>query len=310
MHGWDLDKEGKKGYGRHIEPKEAVVEFEERERKQIGDALFEEIASRYEFERYVGHGAMSCVYRAKDRRTQRIVALKVAPEGLIASGRQGFFLQREAVALTTLRSPRVVSALDFGSYPRGGKYLALEWLEGPTLESFMFATYTSWVATAVRIVSEVLEGLEAVHAVGLVHCDLKPSNLIDTQEGIKIFDFGLATLTKGLGDCLFEQGKQLGTPRYMSPEQLNGVEVDARSDLFACGLLLYQLMTGRAPYSGTFQNVVTERIHGSPAPFSPRDPEPVPERLQAVALRALAREPKDRFQTAVEMREALLTALA
>lgn len=298
------------GYGRHIEPKEADMEFEERERKQIGDALFEEIASRYEFERYVGHGAMSCVYRAKDRRTQRIVALKVAPEGLIASGRQGFFLQREAVALTVLRSPRIVSALGFGSCPGNGKYLALEWLEGPTLESFMFATYTSWVATAVRIISELLEGLEAVHAAGLVHCDLKPSNLIDTPEGIKVIDFGLAMLTKGLGDCLFEQGKQLGTPRYMSPEQLKGIEVDARSDLFACGLLLYQLMTGRAPYSGTFQNVVATRIHGSPAPFSARDLESIPEALQSVTLHALAREPKDRFQSAVEMREALTSALA
>ncbi len=266
------------------------------------------LGGRYVLDCLLEKGGMSHIYRAWDSVGDTYVAIKIADPG--TSGRDVLRLQREVVALAGLRHPRVVQVLDAGfarSTNTPGYYAALELLDGIPLDEFRAH---GEVACCIRIILELLEGLEAVHAAGLVHCDIKPDNIVLTCAGLKIIDFGIATLTARLRpEDIEPPGLCTGTPLFMAPEQhLARRLLDARTDLYACGLTLYFLLTGTFafPDKTSYQELVGMKMEDRSAPFSASAPKfRFPPGLEDAVSRALRADPDQRYQSADEMRWAL-----
>ncbi len=222
-------------------------------------------------------------------------------------------LEREAIVLSLVRHEHIVRLVDAGAYA-GGYFLALERLEAPTLEEALERAGTMDVCLAVNITSCVLKGLSALHRANIIHRDIKPANIM-IGGGVHIIDFDLATFRAHDGrraKRITESGFTVGTPAYMAPEQCRGDEdQDARGDLYACGIVLYEMLVGRGPYPRVRnpRGILHQQIHAAPEPISCRVPRgKIPEALQRVVHRSLAKRREDRFQTADEMRNALLSA--
>ncbi|CAN5917981.1 hypothetical protein BH11MYX2_BH11MYX2_11600 [soil metagenome] len=252
------------------------------------------LAQRYRVQRLLGRGGMGAVYLADDEVLGELVALKVISSAF-ASDEQAMVLRfrREAAAARKVSSPAVIRIHDLGEARAGLLYLSMEYFAGRTLSEVIAQRGVVPMDSAADILKQIATGLEAAHEAGVIHRDLKPANVLVGERGaVKIIDFGLATMARGEG--LTATGAILGTPHYMTPEQVRGKPCDARTDLYSFGALAYHLVTGRPPFGGD-NAIAIGFAHLSETPTSPRTlRKEVSEKLDAAILAALAKDPKDR----------------
>jgi tRNA A-37 threonylcarbamoyl transferase component Bud32 len=282
------------------------------------------IAGKMELLEVLGSGAMGKVYRARHRGLDKIVAIKVLHPEVSSSASIAARFKAEARAASKLDHPHSLSILDFGEDGSDRLlYLAMELLEGESLQSLLSRHRRLPAARAARIMAQVCSALGAAHERGVIHRDVKPANVMLTsrrgdegpvEDHVKVCDFGLAkVLDTGAENSssgpLTQQGAVLGTPAYMAPEQAKGETVDHRSDLYACGVILYRMLAGKKPFEGESAWAVSlKQIAESPQPIQELVPE-IPEALARVVHRALEKDPAQRFQSAREMRAELLDAV-
>jgi predicted ATPase/serine/threonine protein kinase len=250
----------------------------------------------------LGVGGMGEVYRARDSRLGRIVALKVLPERLSQNVELRQRLEHEARTVSKLSHPNICTLYDIG-HADGIDFLVLEFVEGPTLRG-LIADGIPPMRNVISIAVQIAEGLAKAHEIGVIHRDLKPENIIVSAEAVKILDFGLAKLwldheeqfdTRDNATIHSELGAISGTPRYMSPEQSAGRSLDFRSDQFAFGLVLYELVTGKHAFRRATQaHMLSAIAHEEPEPISSLNPE-APPPLCWVIERCLAKEPEKRY---------------
>jgi tRNA A-37 threonylcarbamoyl transferase component Bud32 len=261
------------------------------------------LAGRYVIEEHVADGGMASVWRALDDVLARRVAVKTLREDL--ARRQNFRerFHREAVASAKLNHPAIVSIFDTG-VDDGIAYIVMEYFESRTLAEVATGGRPLEVPEAIGLIIPVLDALAYAHQAGIVHRDIKPGNiLVGSANRVKVADFGLAKALSG--EDLTTTGKVLGTVRYLSPEQVRGDEVDARSDLYAVGVVLYELIAGRPPFQAeTDIATAMMRLTADPVPLRSLVPG-LPRSVEGAILRAMAQAPEDRFQTAESMRSAL-----
>jgi serine/threonine protein kinase len=260
---------------------------------------------RYEILSELGRGAMGVVYKARDPKINRIVAVKtISLAGQPAEDeldyRQRFF--REAEAAGRVSHPGIVTIFDVGEEPETrAPYIVMEFVNGESLDKVLSKddAHKLPVETALRLALELAEALDCAHRQGVVHRDLKPANILMTEDGhAKIADFGVAKLNLSNQTLA---GRALGTPAYMSPEQLNGEAVDGRSDLFSLGVILYTVLTGHRPFQGNSALTVSFKVvNHEPMPPTLFDTA-LPEGLDAIIARAMAKDPADRYQSGMEM---------
>ena len=251
----------------------------------------------YRIEEAVADSGMASIYRATDVRDVRQVALKVPHFAMEADPALFDRFQREEAIGLALNHPNVMRI-----YPdddRSRVYMVMEWVDGRLLRQVMFEQGKMQTARALKITLGILNALEYIHKNGVVHRDLKPENImLDPDDGIKLIDFGIASQAgaKRLTYAGFTQA--LGSPDYISPEQVRGKRGDARSDLYAVGVMLYEMLSGKTPFSGPSPlAVMNDRLINYPLP--PREAEPsISPELQEVLYRALEREPKNRYPSA------------
>jgi len=251
----------------------------------------------YRIDAAVAESGMASIYRATDLRSGRQVALKVPHFAMEADPALFDRFQREEAIGIALDHPSVMRI-----YPdddRSRVYMAMEWVDGRLLRQVMFEQKKMPAARAIKITRGILDALDYIHKNGVVHRDLKPENImLDATDNIKLIDFGIASQAgaKRLTYAGFTQA--LGSPDYISPEQVKGKRGDARSDLYAVGVMLYEMLSGRTPFSGPSPlAVMNDRLVNHPLP--PREAEPsISPQLQEVLYRALEREPKNRYPTA------------
>jgi eukaryotic-like serine/threonine-protein kinase len=276
----------------------------------------------YEIQSPLGAGGMGEVYRARDTRLGRDVAIKVLPQHLSANPDLKQRFEREARAISALNHPRICTLHDIGNQD-GVDFLVMEYLEGETLAQRLKRGRVSLKET-LKIGIEVCEALDKAHRAGIIHRDLKPGNIMLTANGAKLMDFGLAkSAATGLGSAssntpllsaaqtmseaspmtpLTTAGAVIGTIQYMAPEQIEGKEADARSDLFALGAVLYETITGVRPFEGKSQiSVASAILEKDPEPISKLQPL-VPLAFEHVVTACLAKNPEERFQTAQDVK--------
>ena len=263
------------------------------------------VADRYELAERIGVGANAYVYAAIDRRTGDRVALKLLLPAFADDPEFVTRFRREARAALSLAHPNVVRVLDFGT--DGDAYLAMELVRGGDLSRRLMRGALP-VAEAVRVGMRVADALEAAHAHGLVHRDVKPQNILLDEDGEpKLADFGVARamwLTQ-----LTRTNVIFGSPHYISPEQARGVRVDERADVYGLGVVLYEMLAGRPPFVGDSPVAIAlQHVNERPAPLRSIRPD-VPRALEAVVHRALAKDPRARYQSARELGAALAATL-
>jgi serine/threonine-protein kinase len=255
------------------------------------------VDGRYRVLRKLGTGGMANVYLAEDEELGRQVAIKVLDDRHAADEQFVERFRREAKSAAGLSHPNIVSIYDRGETD-GTYYIAMEYIDGQTLKDVVRQGATS-VRTAISYVRQVLDALRVAHRRGLVHRDIKPHNvLVDGEGRLKVTDFGIA---RSGASQMTEAGSIIGTAQYLSPEQARGGLIDQRSDLYSLGVLLYELVTGTVPFTGsTPLEIAMKHLSEIPAPPSHHQPD-IPRELDKVVLRALAKDPDDRYQTADEM---------
>ncbi len=280
------------------------------------------IADKYRLDAVAGTGATGTVYRSTHLTLGRPMAVKVLAQHLMDNPTAQARFRREARAASKLDHPNSVQVVDFGVEPDGVTYLAMEFLEGRELYRAIFEDWPLGAERSARIIAQVLSVLHAAHELGIVHRDLKPENVMlvlrpdehgNLVEVVKVADFGIA---KSIANTASEDSLNLtrdgtvhGTPEYMSPEQARGEELDGRADIYACGVMLYEMMTGTLPFTAesAFEVILKHLSDPVEAPTK-RRPDADP-RLEPVVLKALAKKRQDRYPDAKSMRLALLDAL-
>jgi eukaryotic-like serine/threonine-protein kinase len=261
---------------------------------------------RYRLVRRLGRGGMAEVFGAEDVRLGRTVAVKLMRPDLAEDPVSKARFTREAQSVAGLNHHAVVAVYDSGEEQIGGNltpYIVMELVEGRTIRELLIGAEAPPADQALIIVSGVLEALAYSHQHGIVHRDIKPANVSITDTGaVKVMDFGIARALHGASSTMTQTGMVMGTPQYLSPEQALGKTVDIRSDLYATGCLLYELLTQRPPFTGeTPLSVVYQHVQDDPVPPSEVSAAAPPE-LDGLVMRALAKDPDDRFQSAEEMR--------
>jgi len=263
---------------------------------------------RYEIRGVLGKGAMGLVYDGYDATLARRVAIKTVLTSTLdeASARHyAMRFQREVRAAARLNHPHIVRVYDFGTQSELA-YVVMEYIEGRELKACFEAKEQFALKTILRLMSELLDALDFAHEAGVIHRDVKPGNvMIDRRGHAKLTDFGVARLTDAARDDgeATRAGALIGTPSYMSPEQVQGEAVDRRSDIFSAGVLFYQWLTGRKPFEGE-QWAMMKKITQDD-PVWPSLIVPVPEALDRVVARALAKQPESRYPSARRFATAL-----
>jgi len=264
---------------------------------------------KFEIRRELGKGAMGVVYEGYDPMIERTVAIKtIRAENLQGDDAQEQLarFRREAQAAGRLTHPNVVSIYDFG-LDDGTYYIAMEFVKGRELQDILNSNERFGVAGVVQVMTQLLEALDYSHRSGVVHRDIKPANIILLDDGtVKVADFGIARVESS---NLTQAGMVLGTPSYMSPEQFMGQTVDGRSDLFSAGVILYQLLTGEKPFTGSLTTIMHKVLQEQPLPPSTLNVQ-VPRAFDAVVQKALAKRPDERYQTGREFAAAVRAAAA
>ncbi|WP_329119912.1 protein kinase domain-containing protein [Streptomyces sp. NBC_01465] len=261
---------------------------------------------RYRLTHRLGRGGMAEVFAAEDVRLGRTVAVKLLRSDLAEDPVSKARFTREAQSVAGLNHHAVVAVYDSGEDHWGGNtvsYIVMELVEGRTIRDLLISAEAPPPEQALIIVSGVLEALAYSHQHGIVHRDIKPANVIITNSGaVKVMDFGIARALHGAQSTMTQTGMVMGTPQYLSPEQALGKAVDHRSDLYATGCLLYELLALRPPFTGeTPLSVVYQHVQDIPLPPSQASSS-VPPELDGLVMRSLAKDPDDRFQSAEEMR--------
>ena len=286
------------------------------------------IAGKFLIEAFLGGGAMGAVYRARHTLLEKDVAIKVMHPSVAIDASFVARFHREAKAASRLDHPNSIRVIDFGEEPDGLLYIAMEYVSGRDLYKVINEDWPISNARIVELLSQALAAIAVAHDMGVIHRDLKPENIMivagKNDEGrpadvVKVCDFGIAKITDrdddpkgpstGPARKVTTQGLVVGTPDYMSPEQARGEKLDARSDLYSMGIILYQLLSGETPFAAdTALAIVLKHITDMPKPPSEKF-SGVHAGLEAVCLKALQKSPNDRFQDAREMRVALRSAL-
>ena len=266
------------------------------------------LADRYRIEQLLGEGGMGQVYRAQHVHMRKTVAIKVLHRELTMQPEIVARFEREAVAAARIEHPHVAAATDFGQLPDGSFYLVLEFIEGRSLTALLAEHGRLPPARALAIARQVCDALDAAHSAGIVHRDLKPDNvMLLAREGdadfVKVLDFGIAKLqsddTSGQ-PALTKAGTVFGTPEYMAPEQAQGAGVDARSDLYTLGMMLYEMLSGATAFKDDQLVVVLTRQMTADPPPLPDDVDPATREL---VMTLLKKKPAERVQTAAELRD-------
>ena len=268
----------------------------------------------YEISSPLGSGGMGEVYRARDTRLDRKVAIKILPVELANDAQFRVRLEREAKAISSLNHPNICTLYDVG-HENGSDFLVMELLEGETLADRIDRGPLQ-TEDVLRYGAQIAEALDKAHRQGIVHRDLKPGNVMLTKTGAKLLDFGLAKTASSVlaprssvveteQKALTAEGTIVGTFQYMAPEQLEGIEADARTDIFALGAVLYEMATGKRAFDGkTRTSLIAAIVSGRPTPVSQLQPLS-PPMLEHVIERCLEKEPADRWQSAHDVAEEL-----
>jgi serine/threonine protein kinase len=271
---------------------------------------------RYEIQRKLGEGGMGLVYLATDKTNQETVAIKVLTRGLGRDPKALVRLRREAAYGMRLAHPNICHIIRLGQTDAGATYIVMPYVEGEVLVERTHRLGQIPLDETVQLVNDIAAGLQAAHDNGIVHRDLKPENVMvrSGNGGVHavVMDFGLAkahTAGKEL-EKLTATGIVLGTPEFMSPEQLRGKALDRRSDVYALGLVAYEMLTGKLPFEGrTQQALMIARLKQDPTPLYESRPDlKFPRQVNIVLEKAMRREPEDRYQTAVDFAKAFTAA--
>ena len=271
---------------------------------------------KYRLEERLGVGGMGTVYRARHLLIDRPVAIKVLNRLFVEDEAARTRFRREARAAGRLQHPNAVTVTDFGESQDGYVYLVMELLEGRTLRDVLAKEAPLDVARSVALMLQIAAAVAAAHEAGIIHRDLKPANIFVAQNPevpavVKVLDFGIAKLAAELLDdedslTLTQVGAMIGTPRYMSPEQCDGLDLTPAADVYSLGCILYEMLTGTVPFSGATPLAIAVR-QTSEIPRSPRDyVSSIPPALEQVVLHTLEKRPEDRPADAAEFREELL----
>jgi serine/threonine-protein kinase len=261
---------------------------------------------RYEIEEKIGEGASAIVYRAHDPQIDRTVAIKVLKQDKGVDQEYLARFQREAKSAGAISHPNIVTIYDLGSI-EGAPYIAMEYVDARSLEAILAVGGTFTIKQVVRIAIQLAQALDYAHRQGVIHRDIKPANilLLDDDETVKLTDFGVARLTGADDLQKTHAGTMLGTPRYMSPEQVSGRDTDGRSDLFSLGTILYELLARRR----TFDNdnlglLMVQILQQDPPPIAASVPG-VPGGVQRAVAKLLHKRPEQRFQTGAQLAQTL-----
>jgi serine/threonine-protein kinase len=267
------------------------------------------LGGRYELGPSIGSGGMAEVYRGVDVRLGRDVAVKVLRADLARNPSFQTRFRREAQAAASLNAPTIVSVFDTGEDDTGVPYIVMELLHGRTLRDVLLSEGRLLPQRACEVVADVCAALEVSHAAGIVHRDIKPANVMLTRDGdVKVMDFGIARAAADAASSVTQTATVLGTAAYLSPEQARGDQVDARSDLYSTGCVLYELLTGAPPFTGDSAVAVVYQHVGEDPPAPSAHDAGLSPALDAVVLKAMRKHPEHRYQSAAEMREDLLRA--
>ena len=271
------------------------------------------LGGRYELDGIVGRGGMAEVFRARDIRLDRIVAVKTLRDDLARDQTFQARFRREAQSAASLNHPSIVAVYDTGEDMVGHTpvpYIVMEYVDGRTLRDLLRDDRRLLPERALEITDGVLRALDYSHRNGIVHRDIKPGNVMLTRAGdVKVMDFGIARAVSDAQATMTQTAQVIGTAQYLSPEQARGERVDARSDLYSTGCLLYELLTGRPPFTGDSPVAIAyQHVRENPIPPSRVDPE-IPSWADSIVLKAMAKDPGDRYQSAGEMRNDIQRAL-
>src|SRR4051794_28646861 len=265
----------------------------------ISDTLLNTLFDgRYRIVRKLGTGGMANVYLAEDEVLGRRVAIKILNDRHAGDDQFVERFRREAKNAASLSHPNIVSIYDRGD-AEGTYYIAMEYLDGRSLKELIISRGPAPVNVSIEYARQILSALRFAHRHGIVHRDIKPHNvLVDAEGRVKVTDFGIA---RAGTSQMTEAGSIVGTAQYLSPEQARGSGVDQRSDLYSLGIVLYELVTGTVPFNGdTPVEIAMKHLSQTPDPPSERRPD-VPRDLDLIVMRALAKDPDDRYQSAEEM---------
>ena len=266
------------------------------------------VVGSYKVTEKIGEGGMGAVFKGIDLMLEREVAIKMLRPELASQPQVVERFRSEAVTLAKLNHPNIATLF---SFLRQGEdfFMVMEFVRGETLDSLIRRTGAMPCERAVALLNQALDGIDHAHRMGIIHRDIKPANMMLTENGIlKVMDFGIARV---LGTSrMTKQGNIVGTIEYMSPEQVRGQETDARSDIYSLGILLYEMLTGRVPFSSDSEyDLMRMQIENAPEPprvFCAQIPQPVEQAI----MRSLAKRPEARFQGAAEFRTVLSSALS
>jgi serine/threonine protein kinase len=274
------------------------------------EAMLGTLISHYRVTGKLGTGGMGVVYEAEDTRLPRKVALKFLPEELAEDPDAGRRFRREAETVALLNHPNICTIYDIGDHS-GRAFIAMECVEGVNLKTYMARNTLDTIGIA-EIATQIAQALEAAHAKGVVHRDIKPGNIVVSDaRKVKVLDFGLAKRfrmpeTGQLGlDGSTIPGRPMGTASYMAPERILQLPLDPRSDLFSVGVVIYEMATGRLPFAGASPSeTVTNVLEKDPAPLTSLSPDR-PRELERIVKQLLAKRAADRYQSAADLRDAL-----
>lgn len=266
------------------------------------------IDQKYKVQSILGEGGMAVVYRAYHERMERTVVIKVMQGWLLSNKNAVERFEREAKLTAKLNHPNIVTVFDTGVLNGKEPYIVMEFIKGESLGDKIARQGALPCATGANIIIQICRGLQEAHNVGIIHRDLKPDNILlqdrtDRPDWVKIVDFGISHLAQG-SKRLTKTGKMVGTPEYIAPEQLKDKPIDIRTDLYALGIILYEMLTGRVPFEGeSAESILMKHLLEPPPPMTElRDDLGDDNPFEEIVMKALNKDPDERYQTATEFR--------